>query len=98
MNRITTGDIINYFTDPKKDKYQTQLEWVKEVIAKQGYITRNQALRQYISRLGALIAKLKDEGYEFKAYSFNTMTRWGESKDYVYQVTKSPKTQTKVKQ
>ena len=61
-------------------KNQTQLEWVKKQIEEQGFITRNQCLRNYISRLGAIIADLKKEGYLFEAYYQKTE----HGKDYIY--------------
>jgi len=68
---------------------KSQIEWVKERLATNGYITRNEALRVYISRLGAIIHHLKQKGWEFK-------TEWIESirpdgsigKDYKYILTK----------
>lgn len=61
---------------------KTQVLWVKSQLNIEGEISRNTCLRNYISRLGAIIHKLKDEGYEFK-----TERRGG---DYVYIMTHNP--------
>ena len=44
----------------------TQIKIVEEQIKLNGYISRNWCLRNYISRLSALIYDLKQEGYEFE--------------------------------
>lgn len=62
---------------------KTQLEWVLHRLTKYGHITRNQCLRAYISRLGAIIAKLKSQGYQFQAHYKTTKS----GKDYVYKLT-----------
>lgn len=64
----------------KKEKSQS--ERVIGVLNQQGYITRNQCLRNYISRLGAIICALKAEGWDFR-----TEHREG---DYAYIVIKKP--------
>lgn len=61
-------------------KNETQKKWILDRIEEQGFITRNQCLRQYISRLGAIIDDLKKEGYQFEAEY--QKTEYG--KDYVY--------------
>jgi hypothetical protein len=61
-------------------KNETQISWVKKQIEEQGFISRNQCLRNYISRLGAIIADLKAEGYQFEAGYEKTE----HGKDYVY--------------
>ena len=40
----------------------TQKQWVLNRLETNGYITRNECLRNYISRLGAIIADLKKDG------------------------------------
>ena len=47
-----------------------------------GYITRNQCLRNYISRLSAIIQVLEEEGWQFSTKD--------DKGDYVYMVTKCP--------
>ena len=62
----------------------TQIEWVKEQLRFQGYITRNQCLRVYINRFGAIIAILKKEGWSFTT-GYQEFEAWGKvRKDYVY--------------
>lgn len=41
------------------------MEWVKEQLEREGKISRNQALRNYVSRLASRISDLKAEGWEF---------------------------------
>lgn len=65
-----------------KDK-STQKQRVIKKLLRDGYITRNECLRVYISRLGALIESLKHEGFEFTA-------KYDENNDYVYTMVKSP--------
>ena len=48
------------------DKKQSQKTFVKQELAKHGFITRNKCLRNYISRLSAIIFDLKDKGFEFE--------------------------------
>ena len=55
----------------------TQLNWIKNRIETRGYISRNDCLNNYISRLGAFICVLKKQGYQFKAY-------YNDKKDYIY--------------
>lgn len=61
---------------------KTQIERVEGRLKQCGQITRNECLRNYISRLGAIIFILKEKGYEFE-----TSHKGG---DYVYKVTKFP--------
>lgn len=67
-------------------KHKTQEKQVIEVLNEWGEVSRNWALQNYISRLGAIICDLKGNGWEFDPY-FKTI---GNSKDYIYKVTKSP--------
>ena len=67
---------------------QTQKQFVKEILEKDGYISRNFCLRNYISRLGAIICSLEKDGYRFKAEYVPVSTTWGASKDYKYTVIK----------
>lgn len=65
-----------------------QKKWVIQQLREHGRVTRNQALANYISRLGAIIYVLKNEGYEF-----TTSDRDG---DYVYTLVDAPKRQIRV--
>lgn len=51
-------------------------------LEEQGYVSRNQALSRYISRLAARIADLEEEGYVFKAEQRGS--------DYVYKLVSAP--------
>ena len=59
----------------------TQLEWVKRKIDTRGYITRNECLNHFVSRLGAIICRLKKQGYRFTAY-------YNKKRDYIYELKK----------
>jgi|LakMenEpi03Aug12_release.lakeMendotaPanAssembly.Ray.scaffolds.fasta_scaffold390632_4 hypothetical protein len=43
----------------------TQKQKIIHELNYKGYVSRNEALRNYITRLAALICDLKKEGYEF---------------------------------
>lgn len=59
----------------------TQKNRIIGQIIKNGYITRNECLRSYITRLAALIYDLKKDGWVFKETQ--------EGNDYRYTVDKS---------
>jgi biotin-(acetyl-CoA carboxylase) ligase len=63
-------------------KNKTQLNWVKQQLRQNGQISRNEALRNYISRLGAIILVLKKQGWQFE-------TEWKEG-DYIYKLKVAP--------
>jgi hypothetical protein len=63
-------------------KSTTQLKFIKQVLRDKGEVSRNFALQNYISRLGAIICSLKKDGWEF-----NIERRNG---DYVYKVRQAP--------
>lgn len=69
---------------------QTQIEWVVSKLETNGSITRNECLRNYISRLGAIIAELKKHGWEFEAHYEDVKTPFGTGKDYRYRATHIP--------
>lgn len=73
-------------------KKLTQKIWVEGILFDTKKISRNHCLQNYVSRLGAIISKLKSEGYEFDAdyVEYQTLMGWS-GKDYVYTVTKFPK-------
>lgn len=63
----------------------TQKEWVlHELNTNGGKITRNKCLRNYISRLGAIICDLKKDGYEFTGEYIEVKTPFGIGNDYMY--------------
>lgn len=61
----------------------TQKQWVIEQLRAHGEITRNQCLKNYISRLGAIALVLKNEGWELEAFD--------RENDYVYKLVKDGK-------
>ena len=73
-----------------ENKEKSQREWVVLQLKKNGFITRNQCLKNYISRLGSIIFRLKAKGFEFKAEFSKTKTLFGSDEDFVYTWTNSP--------
>lgn len=70
-------------------KNRTQKEWVVKQLKDKGFITRNECLKNYISRLGSIIWNLKNEGWEFDAKYVNFTTPFGRKvKDFKYEVKK----------
>ncbi len=63
---------------------KSQLQWVTSELTKKGKVSRNQALRRYISRLGARINDLRNAGWEITGEYIKTK----QGKDYVYTVIK----------
>lgn len=64
----------------------TQLEWVKNELESTGRVSRNNALRNYFSRLAARIADLEAEGWVF--------TTEKQGGDYVYVLVSRPAAKT----
>ncbi len=63
-------------------KNKSQKQRVVGVLMRDGRITRNMCLNNYISRLSAIIQELEEEGWEFETKKVKG--------DYAYTVTKSP--------
>jgi len=64
---------------------KTQIDFVRSRLQRYGSITRNQALRNYISRLSAIIHTLRhEEGMEIEGTYIKTKTPFGEGRDYKY--------------
>jgi hypothetical protein len=76
-----------------------QIKWVEKQLIKRKRISRNECLRNYISRLGAIIHVLKERGYVFDSHwSMNgevefhgDFVKTPNGKDYVYTLLASPK-------
>jgi hypothetical protein len=68
----------------------TQKEWVENILIETGKITRNKCLVNYVSRLGAIIAKLKNDGYTFDVGYIDVKTPFGTGRDYEYKVVSYP--------
>lgn len=61
------------------------MEFVKQKLLDDGYITRNEALSRYISRLGAIIHRLKKDGWNIVGERKEYKKKNGEKGyDYVY--------------
>ncbi len=63
---------------------ESQKTKVLKLLRSQGYVTRNWALQNYISRLGAIVLTLKKEGMDIKAEHM-------ENGDYKYTLLVKPK-------
>lgn len=61
---------------------KTQRQWAIRQLLENGYVTRNQALNNFISRLGSIICSLKKEGWSIEGK--NIKTAYG--KDYEYRL------------
>jgi hypothetical protein len=67
----------------------TQKKWVIEQLEQNGKITRNECLKNYITRLGAIICDLKKDGYEFEYGEY--LSYGTNKKDYIYRLKTTPK-------
>ena len=70
----------------------TQIAFIEKEIRTAGFYTRNQALGNYITRLSSIIQYLNDSGYVIKGKTkpLGTKTRWGNAKDYQYEIIFKP--------
>lgn len=59
-----------------------QKQFIINKLNKDGFITRNFALKNYISRLSAIILNLKNEGWKIEGRN--------DGGDYIYEVVGSP--------
>ena len=66
---------------------QTQAQFVINRLRQRGQISRNECLQNYITRLGAIICDLKEDGWTFSA-SYIRNDHGG--RDYVYFLQNSP--------
>lgn len=66
---------------------KTQEERVKEILRENGKISRNHCLQNYISRLGAIIFDLKEQGWDITGEWVKTER----GKDFVYTLSDRPK-------
>jgi hypothetical protein len=85
MTQTTIYDFIKSKHDTKrkatvKSKNQSQMEWVKENLLSRGFITRNECLREYITRLADIIYKLKQDGIKIDGEDLNS----DYGTDYIY--------------
>ena len=59
---------------------QTQINWTKNEVDTHGEVSRNKALNNFISRLGAIVPLLNKIGYNLKGRYVDTE----HGKDYIY--------------
>ena len=64
----------------------TQKNWVKDELITKGSISRNFALQNFVSRLGAIICELKKQGWGIRGEYVRH--NWG--RDFVYTLFKKP--------
>ena len=62
----------------------TQLQWVVKQLKENGQVSRNEALKHYISRLGAIVCSLKKAGWNIEGRNEHTLGGHGRGLDYVY--------------
>ena len=75
-------------------KKQTQFDWVVKQLKTKGYVSRNQALSKYITRLGAHICQLNinyryyisGQDFEVKGAHVVKTVKGRKVKDYIYKV------------
>ena len=60
----------------------TQKQRIIKRLLEKGEISRNECLKVFISRLGAIICNLKNDGWDFETENRNG--------DYIYKITKKP--------
>lgn len=65
----------------------TQRKWVEAQMTEYGYITRNTALRNFVSRLGAIVCLMKKDGWEIRSNYFETE---GGGRDFIYVLISKP--------
>ena len=65
-----------------------QRKWVENQLKTTGEVSRNNALSQFISRLGAIVYKMNKSGWEITGEYRKTE----HGKDFVYTLISSPKT------
>lgn len=66
---------------------KSQIRWVKNQLKEKGKVSRNVALSVYISRLGAIIFRLKESGYVLEGKYVKTKN----GRDFVYTLIEEPK-------
>jgi hypothetical protein len=71
-------------------KINSQKKHVEEQVIKYGVISRNYCLKNYITRLSAIICDMQKKGYLFEVSRPKIMTPWGAGYDYVYTMKVKP--------
>lgn len=70
---------------------KAQRAYVEDYVRKFGSISRNHCLREYITRLSAIICDMQKKGYVFDISKTPTINRWGKGYDYIYILKHKPK-------
>jgi len=65
---------------------KSQEQIVIKQLQENGQVSRNWALRNYISRLSAIILNLKKAGYEITGKNERTLGGYGRGLDFVYKL------------
>lgn len=86
--QTTIFDFINKI-DMSKEIIERREEWsqkiwVKENLFNRGFITRNECLRRYVSRLADIIYQLKHDGIDIDGEALPTQ----HGEDFIYYLTK----------
>lgn len=69
---------------------KTQLKKIVQQLTENGKVSRNWALKNYITRLSARILDLRNAGWEIEARNERTMNGYGRGLDRVYKLIKRP--------
>ena len=67
---------------------ETQKEKVRQQLLTVGYVTRNWALSRFITRLGAIVYELKQEGLNIEGFYNNDKLYGPNKRDYIYKIKK----------
>lgn len=65
---------------------KTQEQWTIDQLLNNGEVSRNAALQNFITRLGAIICNLNSEGWEIRGH----FRKYNHGKDFVYTLVSSP--------
>jgi len=68
---------------------KSQEELVIKQLQENGQVSRNWALRNYISRLSAIILNLRKSGWEITGKNERTLGGYGRGLDFVYRLNKT---------
>lgn len=66
-----------------KSQIETHLKWTREQLLAKGYVTRNEALRNYNTRLGSRIWDLKQEGMQIEDGKY---IKTENGRDFIYRL------------
>ena len=66
------------------------MEWAVSELVTNGKVTRNTALKNFITRLGAIICSLNNNGWEILGKNEREQNGYGRKMDYVYRLIRKP--------